>query len=160
AWLVVTFYYWSFFLAMSLTRLLGRTVWYLDQEAVEGFSVSAPTPPSKKVGTGSFTLSCGPPVSGSERELIISKSKESRLHEHLWKMFFSMCDNKIKQYPAGTLDNLEERLFTCFQRSAARLGTDWPSSLRNVVNYRPGFAYDTVRRTRVLGNFDYLKGAT
>jgi hypothetical protein len=157
AWLVVTFYYWSFFLAMSLTRLLGKTVWYLDQEAVEGFSKSAPTPPTKKVGTGSFSLSCGSPVNSTERGIIILKSKESRLHEHLWKLFFSMCENKLSAYPAGTLDSLEERLFTCIQRSVAKLGRDWPSCLRNLVNYRPGFAYDAVRRTRVLDNFGYLK---
>jgi hypothetical protein len=158
AWLVVTFYYWSFFLAMSLTRLLGKTVWYLDHDAVQWFSKSAPDAPQKKVGTGSFSLTCGTPLNGAEREVVIAKSKESRLHEHLWKLLFSMCASKLSAYPGGTLDILEERLFTCIQRSSAKLGPDWPSSLRNLINYRPGFAYDTVRRTRVLDNFDYLRG--
>ncbi|WP_406694426.1 hypothetical protein V5E97_25455 [Singulisphaera sp. Ch08] len=158
AWLVVTFYYWSFFLALSLTRLLGQTVWYLDQEAVEGFSIAAPNPPVKKVGAGTFGLACGSKLNSTEREVILCKSKESRLHEHLWKLFFKICKAKLSKFQAGTFDGLEERLFACFERSATQLGSHWPSDLRNVVNYRPGFAYDTIRRTRVLGNFDYLKG--
>lgn len=35
AWFIVTSYYWAFFLAMAATRLLGRTVWYLDRGSQE-----------------------------------------------------------------------------------------------------------------------------
>ncbi|VTU18362.1 hypothetical protein E5CHR_00572 [Variovorax sp. PBL-E5] len=40
--------------------------------------------------------------------------------------------------------------------SAAVLGDDWPSALRNVVNYRPGFAYAAPRFKSSLDTFTYL----
>jgi hypothetical protein len=35
AWLMVTFYYWAYFLCLAMTRLLGQTVWFLDREIVK-----------------------------------------------------------------------------------------------------------------------------
>jgi hypothetical protein len=155
----VTFYYWSYFLALALTRMLGRTVWFLDADAVRGLSSLAPhsSPPARTAGAGTFALSCGPAVSSNEREIYVIKSKETRLHEHVWKNLFTILSKKLMHFPKGTLDVAEERLLSCFDRAVSRLGTYWPSELRNAVNYRPGFAYDAVRKIRTLDGFAYLK---
>ena len=59
AWLMVTFYYWAYFLSLAMTRLLGQTVWFLNSENVKSLLALAPKTP-KNPGAGCFVLSCAP----------------------------------------------------------------------------------------------------
>lgn len=156
AWTGVTFYYWAYFLGLALTRLTGRTAWFLTKETAKRFKQSAPASASAPPGAGCFRLSCGAMASATDRELMLEK-RDSRVHDELWQLWLSDCADKARRLSSGSSTSLEERLFAALSRSAQKLGTDWPSATRNAINYRPGFAYTAVRRERVLESFAYLK---
>jgi hypothetical protein len=155
AWMAVTFYYWAFFLCLAMTRLLGRTVWFLDRQVVRSLAALAPAP-AQSPGAGCFVLSCGPVTSLSERELTLTKAN-GRVHDELWVQWSNICDSKLRRLATGSSTSAEERLFTALVRSSELLGRDWPSAFRNAVNYKPAFAYSAVRRDRVLKSLNYLR---
>jgi len=158
AWLVVTFYYWAFFLSMGLSRLIGLTIWFLNRDITDNLKSMASIS-SNSAGQGSFKLKCGPTINSSERELSIHKNG-TRIHDDVWRLFFNTTGALLRKYSMSSGSSLEVRLFTCFERSSFILGFDWPSALRNFVNYRPGFAYNTVRRVQTLDSFRYLRHET
>jgi len=143
AWQIVTFYYWSYYSAMALTRLLGKTVWFVTPAVAGQFSRLAATG-SPRVTKGTYELSCGAIISAGSRDLEILK-KQRRVHEQLWSTMFGLLNSVYQEVGAGVATPLEERLFLALINSARILGDDWPSALRNVVNYRPGFAYTAPR---------------
>jgi len=155
AWMSVTFYYWAFFLGLTITRLLGRTVWFLDKETVRALLAAAPAP-AKSPGSGCFVFSCGAVTSLSERDLTLTKAG-GRVHDELWSQWSGICESTFKRFAKGSSTSQEERLFAVLNRSYQILGTSWPSAFRNRVNYLPGFAYSAVRRDRVLTSLRYLR---
>lgn len=82
-WSIVTIYYWGFFAALALTRLLGRTIWFLDKEAITDFKRLAATT-SKGLGAGAFRLECGPSISATDREIVLQR-EDARLHDTMWR---------------------------------------------------------------------------
>lgn len=154
AWIVVTFYYWAFFLVLALTRMLGMSAWFLDKDVTRMF-LKLSSSKTGSPGSGCFRFSCGPQVGVTEREVLLDKTG-SRIHDEIWKLWFSLCQDKLQRLGTGSSNSLEERLFACMVRTRQNLGGEWPSSFRNVVNYRPGFAYSAVRRVRVLESFRHL----
>jgi hypothetical protein len=155
AWMAVTFYYWAFFLCLSLTRLIGQTVWFIDRPAAKALSALAPAPASGP-GAGCFLLSCGPVTTLSERQITLRKTG-GRLHDELWIRWGTICESKLKRLKTGSSTSVEERVFSAVVRSNQVLGPYWPSAFRNLVNYRPAFAYSAVRRRRVLPTLTYLR---
>jgi hypothetical protein len=155
AWLSVTVYYWAFYLSLAITRLTGRTAWFLTKEITRDLRTLGPTVPAAP-GAGCFKLMCGAPVNSTDRELILEKTK-SRIHDEIWQLWFDGCSSRMKRLKVGSGNSAEERLFTAVARSAKTLGEDWPSAFRNAINYRSGFAYTAVRRVNVLKSFGYLK---
>jgi hypothetical protein len=155
AWMVVTFYYWSFFLCMAMTRLLGRSVWFLDRRSVRSLCALAPGS-SASPGAGCFSFECGPVTSLSERRVMLVKTN-GRIHDELWAQWASICEIKLKRLASGSSTSLEERLFTALVRAGTLLGPEWPSAFRNAVNYRPAFAYSAVRRERILASLAHLR---
>lgn len=154
AWQVVTFYYWSYFAAMALSRLLGETVWFVTPAVAQQFSRLAATG-SARVTQGTYELSCGASLSAGTRELALVK-RSRRLHEQLWATMFRLLGSVYDEVGPGVTAYQEERLFLAIIDSAQILGDDWPSALRNVVNYRPGFAYTAPRFKRCVDSFTYL----
>jgi hypothetical protein len=150
----VTFYYWSYFLAMAFTRLQGEAVWFVDPVTAAALSTLAP-PGSPKTGAGTFFVRCGRMVSATDREVQLNKSS-TRVHDGLWKLFFEIVRAYLPQATASSSNQLEERLYLALHRTAVLLGPEWPSKLRNSVNYRPGFAYSAVRRQHVLDSFRFI----
>lgn len=155
AWMTVTFSYWAFFLCLALTRLLGRTVWFMDRQAVRALVALAPQP-AQTPGSGCYVLSCGPITSLSERDLTLTKTP-GRLHDELWQQWSGICESKLNRLAAGSSMSLEDRLFSAIVRASRLLGPNWQSGFRNQVNYRPAFAYSAVRRDRVLTSLTYLR---
>lgn len=155
AWLIVTFYYWAFFLTLAITRLMGNTPWFIDRITKNDLVKLSPSG-SRHPGAGSFRIICGPLLSITDRELILKRSG-ARIHDELWAIWFEWCSAVTLKYQAGTGSQLEQRLFAALALSAKTLGKDWPSALRNSVNYRPGLAYDAVRRSPILGSFSHLR---
>jgi hypothetical protein len=154
AWQVVTFYYWSYFSAMALSRLLGRTVWFVTPAVAHQFSGLA-TKGSPRVTRGTYELSCGLALGAESRNIDLAK-KQRRLHEQLWSTMFGLVATVYQEVGAGVATPQEERLFLAVINSARVLGDDWPSALRNLVNYRPGFAYTAPRFKSCVDAFTYL----
>lgn len=148
AWLLVTAYYWAFFSTVAFTRLIGQTVWFLDGTAITNLNRMAPGG-TERPAPGAFNLSCGAAASATHREIRITKAA-GRIHEALWKRAFAFLDSKTKAMGAAEANPMESRLFRCLGDASAQLGTVWPSSVRNTVNYRTGFAYNAVRGGRSI----------
>lgn len=155
AWLLTTFYYWSYFAAMSLTRMLGDTVWFVNDSVAAQLSKLASSA-TGKLGAGTFQFICDAAVSASDRTLTMKK-RSRRIHEQLWRTTFDLLDGLYKSGSLIGLDPREQRLYLAILTSAKLLGPAWPSDLRNTVNYRPGFAYDAVRAATVLDSLGFLK---
>jgi hypothetical protein len=155
AWLVVTFYYWSFYLALALTRLLGRTSWFIDGETSRTLALSGGTG-THPAGSGCYRLTLGSQVSIVEREVKLKKIG-GRIHEDVWRNWDELCRTQLLPHASGSSNSLEDRLYASLTRVANELGPEWPSTFRNFVNYRPGFAYTAVKRIKVLDAFSYLR---
>jgi len=152
AWLTVTTYYWGFFLALALSRMLGNSAWFLNQDMSRDFRRLAgpilPNPP----GSGCYRLQCGNAVSLNDREVMLRK-RRGRVHDEIWTLLWEWWRDKMASMTPGSGDPLEERLGNAIVTAGNRLGPSWPSQFRNAVNYRPGYAYTAVRRTRVLDSY-------
>jgi hypothetical protein len=154
AWLVVTFYYWAYFVAMALSRMLGRTVWFITPEVARQFTTLAPTG-SASLTRGTYELTCGAALSAGSRDILLVK-RSRRLHEQLWTTIFGLINELHIEVGAGVAAPQEERLYRAIINSAVVLGDVWPSELRNLVNYRPGFAYTAPRFRSSVDTFAYL----
>ena len=154
AWHVVTIYYWAYFAGMALSRLLGRTVWFITPEVAKQFTALAPTgsPPLTK---GTYELSFGTALSAGTRQILLAK-RTRRVHEQLWATTFDLFNELYLEVGAGVATPQEERMFLSIINSAHALGTEWPSALRNLVNYRPGFAYTAPRFINSVDSYGYL----
>jgi hypothetical protein len=152
AWLVVTFYYWAFFVALSISRMLGRSGWFMSQSDVSCLKAISPvaTTPS---GAGPYIIECGPQITVSQLEVRIRRAERSRLHDLVWRLIFEEFRSLVPKKGATAGGEQEERLFVAILRSSNLLGLDWPSSLRNLVNYAPGIGYASVRRESRIGVF-------
>ena len=140
AWSVVTAYYWAFFSGLAITRIVGRSVWFLDRTAVSEFRTLASA--TDQPGAGALSLSVGPQVTMTSRSVTLRPTK-SQMHDAVWAKVHALtvdvC-NAVNQ--DGNPD--EYRFWWCLAELGKRLGPDWASKVRNAVNYRPGFGYREV----------------
>ena len=157
AWQIVTFYYWGYFAAMALSRMLGHALWFVTPEVAKQFTRLAPAG-AVSMSKGTYEIICGSALSAGTREILLLK-RNRRIHEQLWGTVFSLIKEVYTEVGPGVASSQEERLFLAIIASAKVLGDDWPSALRNVVNYRPGFAYTAPRSKNRLDTFAYLSTA-
>lgn len=153
AWQTVTFYYWSFFLALSITRLTGTTCAFLSRDLALKLSAIS----GGGVGSGAWAIRCRAATSLGHRDVELRRSQKSRLHELVWSQLFELFESCLLEADGGQGNWLEERFFEAFRRSSKTLGPAWPSDLRNIVNYRPGVGYAAVRRGAGLDAFARIK---
>lgn len=151
AWSIVTCYYWGFFAVLALGRLVGKVPIYLDRDAVNRLWSYAATPPTtRKPPAGSFVLSTqvrsGSPLTDAKIE-----SKDDRIHELAWRWLFSNIRSLIASVNQSTANREELLLYTSIVESGNLLDDDWPSQIRNLVNYRPGYAYGFHNRVFLQG---------
>jgi hypothetical protein len=156
AWQVVTVYYWAYFALLALTRLLGDFVWLVDNAVAKQLSKLAPAG-SPRLGAGTFRFTCGPILTSTEREVKLRRQK-GRAHDSLWKVWAALVQDIVQASPPVAGSD-EDRLFTAMRTAAAALGPDWPSGLRNVVNYRPGFSYTAVRFPKATSAIRHVQPA-
>lgn len=154
AWQVVTVYYWAYFVIMALSRMLGRTVWFITPDVAKQFTTLAPSG-SATLTQGTYEINCGVALSAGTRQILLTK-RSRRVHEQLWATTFDLLNRVYQDVGVGVASPQEERLFLAIINSARVLGDDWPSTLRNVVNYRPGFAYTAPRFKSSVDPFNYL----
>ncbi|WP_373505400.1 hypothetical protein [Aestuariivirga sp.] len=154
AWLCVTFYYWAFFLALSFTRMTSRTVVFLNKTTIADLHlISGSNDPSP--GAGAYILVCTNSNTPNLLSFEVSKSRESRLHELLWKVLFERI--KALREISGNSNPDEERLFRTLELTFDRLGDAWPSDLRNIANYSPGKAYSAGRQKSNFYGFGHIQ---
>lgn len=158
AWQVVTFYYWAYFAAMAFSRLLGHTVWFVTGGVARQFATLSPGG-SAFPTQGTYEVICGTALGAGVREVQLLK-RSRRLHEQLWKTTFGLIETVLGEVDVAQAAQEEIRLFRAILATAQVLGDDWPSALRNVVNYRPGFAYTAPRFHATIDSFAYLSSQT
>jgi hypothetical protein len=156
AWMLVTVYYWGFFSAMALTRISGRSVWFLDRKALGQFKTLAGS--SAQPPAGALYLSLEPYVSATVRRMTLRPSK-SQLHDASWTTLATLITEIFAQCDRNA-NTLEYRFWRALKRIADVWGFDWASKLRNVVNYRPGYGYREIIKDRALDTAKYLRQKT
>ena len=155
AWLCVTFYYWAFFLALSLTRMSGNTAVFLTKTSAANLhALSGSTGPAP--GSGPFILECSPAPTVGYLNVSLRKAKRTRLHDLIWRMTFDQI-RALSQISINGSRGDEERLFLALRTSANILGITWPSDLRNLVNYGPGQGYFSVRNRSGINAFGNIQ---
>lgn len=157
SWLFVTTYYWSLFGALAFIRLLGRAAWYLDKQAlkalVAGTGLKAPT-------SGTYVLHVGA-IQGSARRDFYLKQSDERFHEATWKLVTELIRPHLDAVTASTTSAnaaqmSEIAIFRCLADDPFR-APNWPSSLRNSVNYKPGFTYQSVHGVDLIEIYTFFR---
>lgn len=155
AWLCVTMYYWAFFLALSLTRMIGRTGWFLNKENARRLAALA-TAGAGNPGAGPFVVECLAQTSTSQRDIVLRKASKSRMHDLAWQILFEEIGSLLMVGAKNGASAEELRVYHVLNESAKRLGSSWPSDLRSTINYGPGVAYGTVTRRTPTGVFGMI----
>lgn len=144
AWSLVTVYYWAFFNALALTRMLGETAWFLTPDEAHLLEGIAPTA-SGKVWPGPRIVTCGLPTAAALREVVLHRPAATRIHDIIWRLWFKRLRGIVPKPGTAGSNAPELRLYWPQVRAANALGDSWPSELRNVANYAPGVAYGAAR---------------
>jgi hypothetical protein len=145
AWGVVTIYYYAFFAAQALLRLLGRPVLYLDPEVLKPLkALAAPNPIP---GAGSFRVSLLSVFGPTDAEFEL-KRLDSRSHNAVWaELFRTLRDELASVKGTAAISAQEEIFYSALCSSAAHrlyVNDEWPARIRHRANYVPGFCYQLV----------------
>jgi len=156
AWTTVTAYYWSFFSALALTRIVGRSTWFLNKEEVRYLAALA-TSVTGKPGAGTMYFDVEPQTSGDCEMLIAGSGRNN--HEAVWHRLHELV-SRIFAATNRTSAVDEYRLWWCLAQCAKLLGDSWPSDVRNSVNYKTAYAYTEVTRKPLIKIGPYLRKAS
>ena len=142
AWTTVTAYYWSFFSALSLTRLTGKSTWFMDKAALMDLKALAAVSTGRP-GAGTLLFEVFQQSSG-ESEMHLTESGRNN-HEAVWHCFAQLVNRLFKATDKDVSLN-EYRMWRCLSECIGMLGDGWPSEVRNDVNYKADYAYREVMR--------------
>jgi len=145
AWTAVTFYYWGFHLAVGLTRLLGKTSWYISPYLASRLGLIAGTAAAQP-GSGPYVLECESLLSATQREIKVRRGSQTRVHDAVWSLWFAELRECTRGMIANKAGGDEARLYLSLTRSANILGDSWPSDLRNELNYTTASGYGAIRK--------------
>lgn len=145
AWHIVTWYYFGFFAASALLRLIGRPVMYLDKERLIVLKQLAP--PNAKIRSGTYTFERTADLSLTHSEYQLSHSPE-HVHEKTWRTWIGLIRTKLAASSAANPPT-DLHIFASLVPPST-LPDDWPSRFRNNSNYVPGYAYQAVHKTRPI----------
>ncbi len=156
SWLFVSTYYWSFFCALALLRLGGLAAWHLDKKALQhlfaGSGLAAP-------GGGTYVLKVGQTLGTAKRNFHLT-GQSDKYHETVWKTLASLTEPEIvrvKGLPGASATQISElEMFMCIANDRFA-PPNWPSTLRNAINYRPGFSYTAIDGIDSLKINSYLR---
>lgn len=140
-WGIVTLYYAGFFVAQALVRLLGFPVMFLTKQNLKTISELC----GKNFAGGVYVLSKNAPVSYGMSSYTLRK-KEGKIHELTWVQIFTFIEQILDDHKHIEAtkeinfyaDMVDRNIFKIYN------GYNWPSTLRNEVNYTPGFYYRMV----------------
>lgn len=139
AWNTVTVYYFAFFSASALLRLLGRPVVFLSRDQLQSFP--------KMLGSGiapnqgAFEVVFVSSISSTHAEFSLHPT--NKVHEATWQHLLGLFDNMHRNL--SPKPDAREVLFYASLSTrvlfSQYVNFQWPSSVRNRANYRPGYAY-------------------
>lgn len=139
AWNTVTAYYFAFFSASVLLRLLGRPVVFLSRDQLQSFPkmLGSGIAPSQ----GAFEILFVGSISATHAEFSLQPT--SKVHEATWQRLFGIFDGMYRNL--SPRPDANEALFYASLSTkvlfSQYVNFQWPSSVRNRANYRPGYAY-------------------
>lgn len=152
AWRVVTIYYYAFYAAQALSRILGMPITYLDDTRVSAIKGLSAKPLS--LGAGPYIIRKAVDLSATQTEYLFRKSN-LRPHDAVWTSVLEFLKQlRINNKPVARSTDLiatqEYQLFetaTSSQPSKAfqNCHFNWPSEVRYEANYRVGNAYTMLR---------------
>jgi hypothetical protein len=139
AWNTVTAYYFAFFSASALLRLLGRPVVFLSRDQLQSFPkmLGSGIAPSQ----GAFHIVFVSSISATHAEFSLHPT--SKVHEATWQRLLGLFDDMYRNL--SPRPDANEALF--YASLSTKLlfpqyvNFQWPSAVRNRANYRPGYAY-------------------
>jgi len=145
AWGVVTIYYYAYFAAQLLLRLLGNPVMYLDADIMRLFRQLAA--PNRTPGGGSFRITLVQTTGPSEAHYELRKL-DARSHNAVWAALFGIIRHHLSITKQSSSISSEEEIFyggLC-SNVAHRfyVNDEWPARIRHKANYVPGFCYSLI----------------
>jgi hypothetical protein len=159
AWMSVSFYYWAFFLALALTRMMGKTPWFLAKD--EADLLNGLSPSAGRVGPGVRIVICDGYVSGTMRSIALRrKSSQTRVHDAVWKLWFEKLRVVIGPLLKARSTDPELAIYLPQLSVADALGDSWPAEYRNAINYIPGLAYGAARHHTPTARFKSVRTAS
>lgn len=166
SWVVVSVYYWGLFSSLALSRLFGAPVIYFDKTQMATFAAGLPQT-SPQPGAGAFTLVAAPMTSTSARTLVLSKIGSMHFHEATWQHVIKELSNRLttvqslrKGLVLNRTQSDEQDLFKTLTAYGFHPGEQWPSRLRNKVNYQAGLSYRSVLGSNPLDMYRFLRRAS
>jgi hypothetical protein len=105
AWQTVTFYYWSYFLSLSLTRLTGLTGIFLTRDLASSLSSLA----NARIHSGPWTLQCRPVSSSAHQQVELRKPARTRLHDLVWFLWLETINGCVNEVDPDERDPLHSR---------------------------------------------------
>lgn len=140
AWNIVTIYYFAFFVAQALVRLLGKPLMYLNKEVLKLMAATAGQ--SSVPNAGIFLLEKTDDLSFTSAKYRL-KLYRKRFHEGTWKVLFGLLTEALNEVTSSK-DPIEPLFYQSITtKKLFKIYTDyqWPAFIRNRANYVPGFAY-------------------
>jgi hypothetical protein len=139
AWNTVTAYYFAFFSASALLRLLGRPVVFLNRDQLHSFPklLGSGVAPNQ----GAFEIQCVSLISSTHAEFSLQPT--NKVHEATWQRLLGLLE-EIQRSLVPKPEAREALFYASLSTKvlfSRYVNYQWPSSVRNLANYRPGFAY-------------------
>lgn len=148
-WLIVTDYYYSFFLAGLLLRLCHRGTFYLDDATKKKINREATDYTGKVAAIGSncaFKIDLNDKDSEYSLTLI---SNGHKTHEIVWEQIATLLQD-IRRLSSTQSD--EYTTLSKIIEVNQKQGSTFPSQLRNTVNYRPHYGLKEVDKAYFAPN--------
>ncbi|MFS0788643.1 hypothetical protein ABC345_19925 [Shouchella sp. 1P09AA] len=142
-WGVVTHYYFSFFTINTLLRMSHRGCTYLNSNDANELSriITAFSTDLIQVPSGNYSFSIVEYDDSSDLSLLLKQTKKGT-HEQTWailgKLLDEMLNNKTKDDEYTFLRNIKQ--------ISDDYNINFPSSLRNDINYKPQYGYKSIKK--------------
>jgi hypothetical protein len=148
-WNVVTIYYFAYFVAQGLLRLLGRPIFFLDRQRVRNLT-NLFLKGKSALNAGTYLLLKKNQLSATQAAYTLKLTKK-KPHEATWLELLGGLRKYVENPLTST--NLSETLFydsiTTKNLFDEYRNYEWPSMVRNIANYRVGYAYKLVQNVDV-----------
>lgn len=148
AWQVVTIYYFGFFAAQALLRMLGTPIVFIKKDDLK--TVKELSPLGIAPGAGTYQITKIPTVFAATAEYNFSRIEE-RVHDATWICLLKALEKQRKtSFPSPNAQEI--MLYDSLSTHVMfRKYTDyrWPSLIRTKANYEPGYAYQAASHANV-----------